>query len=305
MPRLRRLLFAALATSSLCVAQDLSPRAYVITPLKSNAITLNYSFSDGNVLFDPAIPIKDGQGKINATVATLYHSFGLLGRSVNVTASLPYAFGHLQGKVFGQDQEVYRSGLLDSVYRISVNLKGGPAMAVPEFMKWRQKLLVGVSLKVIAPTGQYDPARLVNQGSNRWAFKPEIGLSQRWGKFVLDGYTAVWFFTENHSFYTGTNTQSQSPMGAFEMHLSYDVKPRLWFSFDANYWVGGRTTVNDRLNVGSLQSNSRIGVTASAPISRHQSLKISYSAGAYVIFGGDYRTLSMAWQYSWIGTKFR
>ena len=119
----------------------------------------------------------------------------------------------------GAGQHLYRSGLADSVYRFSVNLKGGPAMTPQEFSKWKQKLLLGASLKVIAPTGQYDPTKLINWGSNRWSFKPEFGYSQRWGKWVLDGYAGAWFFTTNHDFwsrnayYPGTRSQSQSPIG--------------------------------------------------------------------------------------------
>jgi hypothetical protein len=132
-----------------------------------------------------------------------------------------------------------------------------------------------------------------------------VGVSQRWGRWILDGYAAVWLFTPNNQFYTGQNHQQQQPIGAFETHLSYDVKPRLWFSFDGNFWVGGRSVVNDMVNVNSLQRNSRIGATASFPLDRHQSIKVSYSSGAYVIYGGAYRTLSFAWQYSWLGTKLR
>jgi hypothetical protein len=69
---------------------------------------------------------------------------------------------------------------LDSFFRFAVNIKGGPAMSVREFQSWQQKLILGVSLKVVVPTGQYDPTKLVNNGSNRWAFKPEFGYSERW-----------------------------------------------------------------------------------------------------------------------------
>jgi hypothetical protein len=300
---------AALAcATAFCNAQDLSPRAYVITPVNGNAITLTYSFNSGDVLFDPAIPITGAKGQINSAVATYYYSGDFFSRSFNVTASLPYAIGYFNGMVGQNPNQVslYRSGLLDSVYRFSVNLKGGPAMKAPEFIRWRQKLLIGASLKVVAPSGQYDPARLINQGSNRWAFKPEIGLSRRWGKIVLDTYAAVWFFTENSAFYpAGQNYLTQRPTGAFEGHLSYDWKRRLWFSLDGNYWVGGRSVVNGVVNYRSFQNNSRIGATASFPIGKHQSLKVSYSDGAYIVYGGDYQTVSVAWQYSWLGTKFR
>jgi len=93
------------------------------------------------------------------------------------------------------------------------------------------------------------------------------------------------------------------PAAAFEGHLSYDWKLRLWFSLDANYWVGGRSIVNGTVNYKSFQNNSRIGATASIPIGKHQSLKFSYSDGAYIVYGGDYQTVSAAWQYSWVGTK--
>ena len=112
-------------------------------------------------------------------------------------AAMPYGVGTFQGEWLGVATEVYSSGMLDSSYRLSVNLKGAPGMQLKEFMKWRQKVLLGASLRVIAPTGQYDPIKLINWGINRWAFKPEFGYSQRWDKWVLDGYAGVWFYTRN------------------------------------------------------------------------------------------------------------
>jgi hypothetical protein len=165
----------------------------------------------------------------------------------------------------------------------------------------KQKTLLGASLKVLAPTGQYDPTKLINYGANRWAFKPELGLSQRWGHWLLDTYGGAWFFTANDVFYTGTNIQTENPIGSFEGHLSYDVKPRLWASLDGNFWVGGRTSLNGIENASTLQQNSRLGATASYPVSKHQSLKLSFSRGTYVRFGGNFNNLSLAWQYSWIG----
>jgi hypothetical protein len=208
--------------------------------------------------------------------------------------------------VFGTETNVYRSGLFDAVFRFSVNLVGAPAMELSDFRKWRQKTLVGASLKVVAPTGQYDPTKLINLGANRWAFKPEIGLSRRWGNWILDAYAAVWFFTENPEFFSrnqyfpGVQSQTQDPIAAVETHLSYDFRPRLWVSVDANFWRGGRTSLNGVENPATLQKSSRIGVTASFPLTRHQSIKVGYADGAYVRFGGDYKVLSAAWQYSWM-----
>jgi hypothetical protein len=288
-------------------AQDLAPRAYLITPNHSNAVNLTWSFYDGSIDFNGALPSSDAKGRYNIGIFSYYHSFSLFGRSANVVASLPYAVGNFQGTAVGVEQYLYRSGLADTVYRLSVNLKGGPAMEPRDFLKWKQKVLLGASLKIIAPTGQYDPTKLIGWGSNRWAFKPELGYSQRFGKWMLDGYAGVWFFTTNPDFwsnniyYAGTRSQSQNPMGSLETHLSYDFTRRLWVSFDGNYWFGGSTSVAGVENPLTTQNNSRLGGTVAIPVTKHQAFKISYSNGAYIEYGGNYQNVSVSWQYSWLG----
>jgi hypothetical protein len=209
--------------------------------------------------------------------------------------------------VVGAEVLAYRSGFLPASLRFSVNIKGGPAMNAQEFSKWNQKTILGVSLRVVPLTGQYDPTKLINLGTNRWAFKPELGYSRRWGHWLLDGYGGAWFYTTNPEFFShnqfspGTNTQSQSPIGSFEGHVSYDFKPRLWVSLDGNYWFGGRTSLNGVQSPDTLQRNSRVGFTASVPLTRNQSLKFSYNNGAYIKYGGNFQNISIAWQYSWLG----
>jgi hypothetical protein len=289
-------------------AQDLAPRAYIITPIHSNAVTLTYSFSDGSINLNSAV-VTDSSGTTHTAIFSYFHTFNFFGRSANITGSLPYGVGTFNGTLMTTETTVNRSGLLGAGFRFSVNLLGGPAMDTPEFRKWRQKTVLGASLRVITPTGQYDPTKLINLGANRWAFKPELGYSRRWGNWVLDAYGGAWLFTTNpdyfsrNQFFPGTNTQSQKPIGSFEGHLSYDLKPRLWASLDSNLWVGGRTSVNGTENPNTLEKNARLGVTLSVPVprSKHQSLKFSYSNGAYVQFGGDFQNVSVAWQYSWLG----
>jgi hypothetical protein len=288
-------------------AQDLTPRAYIISPVHSNAVTLTYSFNSGEILVADSIPITNFMATLNIPVLSYYHSLSFFGRSANVVASLPYALGNFTGNVLGANQSVYRSGLMDSAFRFSVNLKGGPAMSMDDMRKWRQKTLLGVSIKFVAPTGQYDPTKLVNLSGNHWAFKPEFGYSRRRGHVVFDTYGGMWFFTTNPEFFShnasfpGTRTLSQNPTASFEGHLSYDVKPLFWVSLDGNFWYGGRTSSNGVDNPQTLQSNSRVGGTVSVPVSKHQCLKFSYSRGAYVTIGGAFQNVSVAWQYSWLG----
>lgn len=300
------------AFAALSSAQDLAPRAYLITPIHSNAFTMAWGFYDGSLSFNNAVPITDAKGTYNVPVASLYHALNFFGRSANIVVALPYAVGNFSGDVQDQQRSAYRSGLLDLTARISVNLIGGPAMDVPEFVKWKQKKILGASLKMIFPTGQYDPNKLVNWGINRWAFKPELGYSQRFKtNWIVDGYAGMWFYTTNPAYYNipVPSPQTQSPIGSLEAHLSYDVtkwsigsaKLHPWTSLDGNFWWGGITALNGIRNLGTKQTSSRIGVTVSLPFSRHQSFKVSYSDGTYIRFGGNYQNVQVAWQYSWLG----
>jgi Putative MetA-pathway of phenol degradation len=203
----------------------------------------------------------------------------------------------------GQQRSVYRSGLVDFQGRFSVNLLGGPAMSGEKFAKWKQKTLLGASLRVIAPTGQYSPAKLVNWGINRWAFKPEMGYSERWKHWLLDAYGGVWLYTVNSASFDVPvpKPQSEQPIGSLESHLSYDFKAGTWISLDANFWWGGVTSLSGIQNLATRQRGSRVGGTASWRFSKHQSLKVSYSDGTYIHYGGNYQTVQVAWQYSWLG----
>ena len=226
------------------------PTRLRVAPSHWNAVTLTYSLQDGDVVFDPSFPIQNAHGRIGNELFTLFHSVDFFGRSSNINITLPYAVGHFNGEVNGVEEKLYRSGLGPLVARFSVNVLGARSMQPREFAEWKQKTLVGVSLTVQAPTGQYDSSRLVNISNNRWAFKPEAGLSRRWGKWVLDAYGAAWLFTANDNYWSnapGThppNRQTQNPMGATELHLSYNITPRAWVSIDGNYWYGGATSVN-------------------------------------------------------------
>jgi hypothetical protein len=292
-----------LCWSGPAAAQELAPRAYLITPLHGNAITLTWSFYDGGLNLNDNIPVTGASGTYSVPSVSLYHSFSVWGHSANVTASLPYAIGTFTGNVLGTHRSVYRSGLVDFTARFALNLIGGPALEPQDFLKWKQKRILGASFKIVAPTGQYNPTKLVNWGINRWAFKPELGYSERWGHWVLDGYGGVWFYTTNPAYYAipEPKPQTQEPVGSFEGHLSYSFKGRAWASLDGNFWWGGVTALNGIRNLETKQTSSRLGSTVSLPFTAHQSVKVAYNHGSYIRFGGDYSNLQVAWQYSWIG----
>jgi hypothetical protein len=125
------LLFGVYLAAALCHGQDLTPRAYVITPVHSNAIILTYNFSDGGVVFDDAVPITDASARLSVPIFRFYHSLSFFGRSANITASFPYGVGHFHGTFLDHETKLYRSGLVDSIFRFSANIKGWPGNVSP------------------------------------------------------------------------------------------------------------------------------------------------------------------------------
>jgi hypothetical protein len=182
--------------------------------------------------------------------------------------------------------------------RFAVNLYGAPAMDLEEFASYRQKTNVGASVVETTPLGQYDPARLVNIGTNRWGVKPELGISRRFGRWFYDLYLGAWVYSENDN-YQG-RVRQQDPIGSIQTHVSYGFKPRLWAAFDANFYTGGRTSTNG-IPGNDLQRNSRIGATLSIPVTKRQSLKFNGSAGAVTNIGANFISIGVAYQYLWGG----
>jgi hypothetical protein len=287
----------------IAAAQELEPRAYSASPVGANFVLVGFTRSTGSVTFDPTIPITDVEAHLNIPTLGLGHTFGVWGRQALVTAGLPYVWGDVEGKVAEQQARITRSGLADLRLRLSVNLYGNPAQTPQEFAKARRRgLLVGTSLTVQAPTGQYDPAKLINLGTNRWAFKPEVGISYPWQKFYFDLYAGAWFFSENSRFFPGESLRTQDPITTLQGHLSYTIRRQMWFAIDGTWYQGGAGYVNGG-PPSTAQSNTRFGATLSLPVSKRQSLKVSYSAGATARTGSNFDTLGVAWQFVWFGLR--
>jgi hypothetical protein len=222
----------------------------------------------------------------------------IFGRTALLVAAVPFAWADASGRVGDTPGTVSRTGLADPRVKLSVNLLGGRAMRLREFAGAKRPTIVGVSLTVGPPLGQYDRTKLINLGANRWAFKPEVGVSHLAGKWTIDGYFGAWLFTANDQFFRGSSVRTQRPVVGLQGHVSYTVKPRLWVAFDGTWYAGGTTTI-DGVRRADLQRNSRVGATVSFPLAQHQSLKFAYSAGATTRVGSDFRTFVAAWQLAW------
>jgi hypothetical protein len=276
-------------------AQDLEPRAYSPAPVGTNFVTFSYSHSSGDVLLDPSLPIVNGSVDFNTAVAGYYHSFGLFGRQTTAALAVPYVWGSGTGSLTGVPLSIYRSGLGDPVLRVSYNLYGSPAVTPEEFRKRKAKTVIGISLLMTAPLGQYKPRLIVNIGTNRWSFRPQIGFSREVQHWTFDLYLGGYFYTENGNFFGG-RVRDQDPIGATQVHVSYSFRPGMWAAVDGIYYNGGRTSVNG-VPANDLQQNVRVGLTFALPIARAQSLKFQYTRGAVTRVGGDFTTGAITYQF--------
>lgn len=278
-------------------AQELEPGAYAPSPKDFNILIGALTYKSGDLAFDPSGPIENASAGIGVGAVGYVRTLGLWGRLANVGFVVPYVRGNVKGDYLGDYHDVFRSGQGDPRLRFAINLRGGPALTLKEFMAYKRKWNLGVSLAVGVPLGQYDSSKLINIGSNRWSFKPEIGLSRTFGRWRFEGAAGAWVFTDNDDFFGGV-TRSQDPIGSFQFHVIYTIRPRMWIAYDANYYTGGRTSYGAGKNE-DLQSNSRMGLTFAMPVNRTNSFKVSYSRGAFTTIGADFHSIGVAWQVIW------
>jgi len=279
-------------------AQEMEPRAYSPSPRGTNFTGVALSNSRGGVLFDSTLPITDVDADLDSFAFAYARTIRIGHLQGLVAGVVPYVVGNVEGQVAEQAQRIRRSGLGDLRFKASLNLLGTRAMSREEFAKAPKKTILGVSLAVQAPTGQYDPTKLINLGTNRWAFKPEVGVSVPVGHWYLDAYAGAWFFTNNDQFYPGSSTRKQDPLTVLQAHASYVFKSRAWLAIDATWYGGGASTVNSN-PPSTRQSNSRYGATFAAPLAQGHSLKFSASTGATTRTGTDFNTILVAWQFMW------
>ena len=289
-------LFGGLATTA--SAQELVPAAYTPAPYGINLLSLATTYNSGDTTFAPSVPIEETTANIFATTLTYARTLKVAGRSATATVIAPYVIGDLEGLYLGEPASAERSGIGDVVFRGGINLYGGPAMSPEEFSTYRPRTLIGTSLIVSVPTGQYDSSKLVNIGTNRWGFKPEIGVVHVMGRWAIDAYVGGWFYTDNTDFFGGS-TRKQDPIFSAQVHVRYLFKRGFWGAIDGNFWRGGQTTVDGTVN-DDKQHNSRVGLTLSKSLGRSHSLRVAASRGAITRIGGDFTSIGVSYAYSWM-----
>ena len=219
----KRLLSVSLALGIFAVpqrsgAQFSDPRTYDNAPVGINQVELSYAYVHGNASIDTSLVVTGARFDLNQGTIDYTHYFGALHRLMWAEAAVPLAA--LAGSIAGTNIEGSATGAGDSSYGLGILLKGGPGLRVSEFETYKPRTVLGVSLTVTAPSGVYRSNKILNLGSDRWSFKPEIALSHPFGpgqKWEIDAYANAFFYTDND----GREILGQQPLPGLEGHLSY------------------------------------------------------------------------------------
>jgi len=287
------LLFVAVQAHS----GEIEPRSYVNTPTGINFLLAGFAYTEGGLATAGSSPIKDAQLKMNTGIVAYARSLDVWGRSGKFDVIVPYSQLSGTAMVSGEPRERDVSGFHDPLFRFSVNFHGAPALSLKEFASYKQDVIIGGSVQVSAPLGQYDHDKLVNLGNNRWFVKPDIGISKAWGAFTLELSAGVIFFSNNDDYFGGKKLE-QDPVLSSQVHATYNVGRGVWAALSGNNDYGGRTTV-DGVRSDDLVNNSRVGATLALPVNRNNSIKLYASSSVHTTSGKDYNLAGIVWQYRW------
>ena len=271
-------LFLVLGLPFLCLSQELEPRRWSHIPIGTNFAGGGYSYTEADILFDPALRIENVKMEMHTWAVKYIRSFELFQKSARIGFIQGFREGRWTGLVDGVHRSIKRSGLSDSILRFAINLYGAPPLEGEEFAAYRAKVdaetIVGTALLVQLPTGDYMHDKLINLGTNRYTFRPQLGVVHNWGKWSMELTGEVWLYTDNNDFFNG-NKLEQDPLCTVETHLVYTFRPGLWAAAGAGYGYGGESTVS------GAEKNDRKGnlgwaLSVGYPITRQLGIKVGY-----------------------------
>jgi hypothetical protein len=223
-------LLLLLVSKAIVLSQELEPLTYTNAPVGMHVLAVGTGYTEGAVLPDPSVPLEDAFVKTNASLLAYVQTLDLWGKSGRFGLVLPYATLDGSGIFFGEAAERKFSGFADPLMKFQINFIGAPALKLRDFMAYKQDTIVGFRFTTIAPWGQYDPDKLANIGTNRWSFKPEIGISKAIENWTLELSQAAKFFTDNDNFFGGQHRE-QAVFHATRAHVIYHFNRTRWLNY--------------------------------------------------------------------------
>jgi hypothetical protein len=296
------LVLAVLHIPSQARAQFNDPRAYENNPVGTNQLELAYTYVNANASLDTSLVVPGAKLNVNQGIIDYTRYFGFFHRLMWVEAGVPIA--GLSGSISGTNIQGSVTGAGDSSYSLAMLLKGGPALTVEQFKQYQPTSTLGLSLSITAPTGLYQPNKILNLGSDRWSFKPELALSHPFGreqKWEFDAYANVYFYTDN-TVYHGKEILRQDPLPGLEGHISYSFTDGLWASVDTRYSFRGTTTV-DGVPQDNAQQNFILGGEVNVSLNSRNSLVFEFAKALVHNNGPAVVGFSVKYDHTWARSR--
>jgi hypothetical protein len=285
-----------------CIAMEFEPRQWSHLPLGTNFAGIGYAYTDADISFDPVLLLEDVNMELHTWAGKYIRTFELFEKSARIDLTQAYQEGEWTGLLDGAPASTSRSGWSDTFVRLAVNLYGAPPLERREFVAYRSGLreetIVGMGLVVRLPTGEYMDDKLINLGQNRFAFRPQLGISHTRGKWTTEVTGEAAFYTDNDEFFNG-NKLEQAPLYIIHGHLIYTFRPGLWVSASAGYDNGGENTIN---GVKKDDNKQDVGwaLSFACPINRQAGIKATYIGSRKLESTGlDSDTLIASLSLSW------
>lgn len=270
------LLFFILASP--CFSEEMEPRRWAHLPIDTNFIGGGYAYTKADIGFDPVLRIENGQMDMHTWAAKYIRSFALFEKTARIDLLQAYQEGSWTGLLDGVSTTVKRSGWSDTNVRFAINLYGSPPMKGKEYASYRAatevETIVGAGLAVQLPTGNYMEDKLINLGTNRFTFRPQLGVVHSWGNWSLETTGLVALYTDNNEFYNGKKLE-QDPLYIIHSHLIYTFRPGVWAGVSGGYDYGGKSTV-DGTSKDDLKQNLGWAFSLGFPVSRRLGVKVAY-----------------------------
>ena len=300
--RLVLLCFSLAIVSFPCRAQDLQPRRWSHLPIDSNFTGGGYAYADGGVAFDPVLLIDDVSMEMHTLPLQYIRTFEWAGRTARVDFLQAYQDAEWNGQVDGVSTRVTRSGFSDSVVRFAMNVIGSPPLSGTEYTEYRAAMerdtIVGLALELQLPTGQYFNDKLLNLGTNRFTFRPQLGMVHRRGKWSGELTASTWLYTDNDDFFNG-NYLEQAPLYTLQLFADHTLQPGLWIGGGIAYGMGAESTLNG-IHKDDPRDAILWGLSFGYPIWKQIGGQVSYlSQRTQTSVGADWdsilATVSMRW----------
>ena len=278
------------------MGQELTPRLYWPSPEGTKVLVSGYSYTAGDILFDRSIPLDEVDSELNVGSLAYLQTVDLWGRSGNFLVELPYIWGNTSGLVNDTPASADFSNFGDIKITTTINLLGAPSMTLQDFLDFRAKPrpIIGASLKLVAPTGDYDSDKLINVGANRWATRAQIGtilpITPTW---LLELEAGVWFYGDDDDFLPGK--REQEPVYSVQTNLVKRFSPGFWASLDFSFFSGGRQTIGGN-RLSDSQRNAKVGGTLVFPFAKKHAIKVGYANGTVTKYGADFDQFLLTYQ---------